>query len=56
MKKLLYKIFKIEHEESEIIQLLKSIDSRLNNLEKCVANNQHGFGKQNYIVTGNWNE
>lgn len=41
--------------DTEIVKVLKSIDSRLAKLEKCVVANRHDHGARTYIATGHWN-
>ena len=41
--------------DTEIVKVLKSIDSRLAKLEKCVVENRQDYGVRKYIATGHWN-
>lgn len=41
---------------SDVVELLKSIDARLKSLENCVTSSSRGYGHRTYIVTGHWND
>ncbi len=40
----------------EILEVLRSIDARLKNLESCVGHNDRSCGARKYIITGHWND
>ena len=38
-----------------VLAQMKVTDSRVAELEKCVARNKHDYGQKNFVSTGNWN-
>ena len=40
----------------ELLETLKSIDRRLERLERCVKENPRSHGSRHYLSTGHWNE
>lgn len=40
----------------ELLLTLKSIDSSLKEISKCVVKSDRGYGKNTYLSTGHWND
>lgn len=54
MKKFFNRLFKSK--DTEILEVLKSIDKRMARIESCVQDNNKEFGARHFLSTALWNK